>query len=137
MVLGGCVVVLGVAAGLAPSASGLGTHRQLGFPPCTFVVLTGYPCPTCGMTTAFAHTVRGQLGAALAAQPAGLILALAMAATAGISLSVVVSGRVWQVNWYRVRPAWITVIIIGLLAAGWASKIVVGMISGALPVGGG
>ena len=31
-----------------------GTHRQLGFPDCTFKVLAGLPCPSCGMSTSFA-----------------------------------------------------------------------------------
>jgi hypothetical protein len=32
----------------------MATHTQLGMPPCNFVVLTGKPCPSCGMTTSFA-----------------------------------------------------------------------------------
>ena len=35
----------------------MGTHQQLGLPPCNFVTLTGYPCPACGMTTSFALLV--------------------------------------------------------------------------------
>jgi hypothetical protein len=39
----------------------MSTHTQLGMPPCNFVVLTGKPCPSCGMTTSFALLV-GELG---------------------------------------------------------------------------
>src|SRR5262245_14043759 len=28
----------------------MATHTQLGMPPCNFVVMTGKPCPACGMT---------------------------------------------------------------------------------------
>src|SRR5215475_13498262 len=39
----------------------LATHRQLGLPECSFKVMTGKPCPSCGMTTSFALLVRGDL----------------------------------------------------------------------------
>ena len=86
------------------------------------------------MTTAFSYAVRGQLIAAFSAHPAGL--ALATAAAVGICLSVIATGTVWKVNLYRVRPVWFTVMVIGLMAAGWAYKIIAGIISGALPMGG-
>ncbi|NBT61963.1 MAG: DUF2752 domain-containing protein [Planctomycetota bacterium] len=53
----------------------MGTHEQLGFPPCNFMILTGKPCPSCGMTTSFALMVRGDLGNALNANPVGSALA--------------------------------------------------------------
>ena len=31
-------------------------------PPCNFVLMTGKPCPSCGMTTSFALLVRGDIG---------------------------------------------------------------------------
>ena len=37
----------------------IATHQQLGLPPCTFLEVTGVPCPACGMTTSFALLVRG------------------------------------------------------------------------------
>ena len=40
----------------------MGTHTQLGMLPCNFVILTGRPCPSCGMTTSFALLVRGEGG---------------------------------------------------------------------------
>jgi hypothetical protein len=61
---------------LTPSASGIGTHTQLGLPPCGFLWLTGLPCPGCGLTTSFAHLARLQFDAAIAANPLGLPLFL-------------------------------------------------------------
>lgn len=135
-VLTGCVTLLSTAASLTPAATGMGSHRQLGYPACTWVVLFGYPCPTCGMTTAFAHTVRGQLTAAWSAQPAGLVLALGTILATSVSLSVLFTGKVWAVNWYRVSPTWVMLAAILLIAGGWIYKLAVGVISGALPVGG-
>lgn len=68
--------VLVVAAMLQPDAEGYGTHTQLGMQPCASLAATGFPCPTCGMTTAFAHAADGNLVAAFATQPAGAALAL-------------------------------------------------------------
>lgn len=48
-----------IAAWIQPDPRGFGTHRQLGLPPCSFQDLTGFACPSCGMTTSFSHFVRG------------------------------------------------------------------------------
>lgn len=53
----------------------MATHTQLGMPPCNFVVLTGKPCPACGMTTSFALLVRGDVGASVRANWVGALLA--------------------------------------------------------------
>lgn len=69
------LAVLGLARWLRPDPRGFGTHRQLGLPPCEFRATTGYPCPACGMTTAFAWMTRGRLEPAWRANPAGCALA--------------------------------------------------------------
>lgn len=108
-----------VAASLSPSATGHGTHTQLGLAPCGFLAATGFPCATCGMTTAFALAADGRLVSAWLNQPAGAVLALltAMAAvTAGWSL---ISGMdlapLGKALW---RPA-VVIALIGLILAGW------------------
>ena len=131
-----CVILLSTAAWLKPDESGMGSHRQLGAPPCIIPTLFGYPCPTCGMTTAFACVVRGRLADAWCAQPAGLVMALATILAAAVSLGVLLTGRVWVVNWYRVSPTWVALAVVLLVMGGWAYKLAVGLISGTLPVGG-
>ncbi len=69
--------VFAVARALEPSPQGFGTHTQLGLPACQFALVTGHPCPSCGMTTAFAWFVRGRLGRSWGVNPAGMVLALA------------------------------------------------------------
>jgi hypothetical protein len=71
----GLVAVFAVARWLDPDPRGFGTHQQLGLPPCHFRWVTGYPCPTCGMTTSFAWFARGRLDRSWEANPVGVLLA--------------------------------------------------------------
>jgi len=70
------VGVTGFAIYLTPSASGHGTHTELGLPPCPSVLFLHRPCPGCGLTTSFTATVHGQFGAAFHAHPLGPLLYL-------------------------------------------------------------
>lgn len=75
-----CLGLLSVAAWLSPSGDGHGTHEQLGLAPCTWVALFDKPCPTCGMTTSFAHTADASFLTAATTQPLGMLLAIGAAA---------------------------------------------------------
>ncbi len=88
----GCMSLLLVAWRLEPSAAGHGTHTQLGMQPCASLAATGFPCPTCGMTTAFAHAADGRLLAAFVTQPAGAALALLTAVVALVSTYGMIAG---------------------------------------------
>jgi hypothetical protein len=67
----GALPLLTAALLLTPSPKGMGTHQQLGLPPCTFLYLTGFPCPFCGMTTSWTHAAHGQVFESIRAQPMG------------------------------------------------------------------
>ena len=116
-----CMVVLGVARYVEPEARGLGSHQQLGLQVCGFYQRTGYPCPTCGMTTAFAYVVRGQVLDALWVQPAGMLGALACIIGAAVGGYTAITGRCFERYLIGVNPVivamWIVVII--LVAWGW------------------
>jgi len=71
----------------------MATHTQLGMPPCNFVVMTGKPCPACGMTTSFALLVRGDLIASLRANWAGTFVALLWAVTMIWAVASAFKGR--------------------------------------------
>jgi len=121
----GCAAVLALAAWLTPSVEGVGTHRQIiGLPPCGWIAAAGIPCPTCGMTTAFAHAADGNLPASFRTQPMGALLALACAVSLLVCVYVAATGsnlgRALGRLWGR-RVAW------GLCAAfvaAWVFKII-------------
>lgn len=118
-----CAVLLGVAAWLTPSATGIGTHAQMHLPNCGWITLADLPCPTCGMTTAFARAADGDIIGSFAAQPMGAILAIATAMTLLTCVYVVVSGsrlplalgKLWSA-----RAAWL---LAGTVVISWAYKI--------------
>ena len=62
-----------IARALTPAPTGVGTHQQLGLPPCAFLHWTGFPCPSCGLTTCFALAAHGEFIAAFITQPFGLL----------------------------------------------------------------
>ena len=102
--------LLSLAAYLSPDGGGLGTHQQLGLPPCGWIVAADMPCPTCGMTTAFSHAADGNLFGSFRAQPMGALLALATA------IGVVAAG------WTAVTGAKIGPFLLSLInpRLGWA-----------------
>ena len=105
------VAVFVIATQLTPDRKGFGTHRQLGLPACRFRQFTGLNCPQCGMTTSFAHIVRGQAVEAWRANPCGLPLAFILAG--GVlpwCVVAVVTGRSVLTD----RPEWIVVQLAGL-----------------------
>src|SRR5829696_7658273 len=60
---------------LRPDPRGMGTHEQLGLPPCLFSVVCGFRCPSCGMTTSWAHLTQGRIEQAVHASASGSVLA--------------------------------------------------------------
>ena len=117
--------ILTVAAVLEPAAEGLGTHSKAGLPECGWIVMFGIPCPTCGMTTAFAHAANGDVIAAVGAQPLGGLLAIAVAIAFIVGAYVAITGsRVGTVlgRLWGSRTAWL---LGALLLLSWVYKIAV------------
>lgn len=71
----------------------MATHLQIGLPPCSFAVLSGKPCPSCGMTTSFALLVRGDVPASLRANWVGTLLATLWATLLVWSVASGLAGR--------------------------------------------
>jgi hypothetical protein len=82
-----------VASTLQPDSRGMGTHEQLGMPPCTFLFLTGIRCPSCGMTTSWAYLTHGRVGQAIQASASGSLLACISFVGGGFLLASALRGR--------------------------------------------
>lgn len=117
-----CLAVLVIGFGLSPDARGFGTHERLGLPACGWLAATGWPCPTCGMTTSVSLASHGRWGASLATQPFGLLLAVTLAtafwplAWSGATGSRMAPALTKLVG---LRTAWV---VLGLGLAAWAYK---------------
>lgn len=129
-VLAAVVAIFTVAARLHPQGLTHGTHRQLGLPPCGFVVMAGLPCPTCGMTTSFAHTIRGDLWQAVYSQAAGFVLAVGTLAAGGVAFFAMLTGRRPALNWYRINPMHVVWGACILFVGAWGVKILIFLVEG-------
>lgn len=129
-----CTGILGLAAWLPPDPRGYGTHQRLGFGPCGMILSTGLPCPTCGMTTAFSCTVRGELPSAIRAQAVGFLLAVATIATLAACVWTVMSGQTPPLPYLSLSPYRLLATLLILLFGGWGLKLLVGLLEGTLPI---
>lgn len=116
-------LVIGVARALTPDPSGMGTHAQLGLPPCFFHALTSWPCPACGLTTSFAHMARLEVLAACAAHPLGVPLFLATLAVVPLSLVGVLRGWSFGATWRALGfPRGLPWVVLAFMAA-WIVRV--------------
>lgn len=126
-----CWLVIGTAYKLEPAAAGFGTHEQLGLAPCGFVVVSErtfgrpFPCPSCGMTTAWSHAVRGQVFSAILAQPLGFCLFCIALATAVWGLVCAFLGRSLLAPLDRLPAGGTVIFVLSLGAVSWVYKIIV------------
>jgi hypothetical protein len=89
---------------LVPAAVALSLSPFDPVPPCPLRALTGVPCPLCGSTRGVVAAVHGQVGDALALNPASIgVLVIALLLVAG-----------WRVERVRI-PVWTIVAVFAVL----------------------
>ena len=124
-----CTAMLGIALYMRPDPLhlGSGTHQQLGLPPCGWLQTTGYPCPTCGCTTAVTWFVHAHPVKSFLTQPFGFVVALLAALLTPLSLWGLVRGKwlgpapfvlAWYWRYWTYGP-------VLLLLAAWVYKIII------------
>jgi hypothetical protein len=120
----GCCAIglLLVARYLEPNREGVGTHQQLGLPPCTFMTIFRRPCPSCGMTTAWSHLMRANFQASLLTNAGGACLAV-MAGLIGIWAVVVAAfGRLFWVPRNDISVA-VAVVLLTITLVDWVRRL--------------
>jgi len=121
----GLVTVFVAAAWIRPydddgTPARMATHTQLGMEACNMVVLTGKPCPACGMTTSFSLLMHADILNSLKANWVGTLLALAWLALIPWGIIGAVRGRLL---WIRRGELWMTVglsILFVMMIGRWA-----------------
>jgi len=131
VVAAACLAVLIVAACLRPRSAGYGTAQQLALPPCSLLVRTGYPCPTCGLTTSVSAMAHGKVGLAFRAHPFGVVLFVGLVVVLVAATVQLITGR-RALRRLAFRRWWL--VLLGLLAACWGWLILAGVADGRWPI---
>jgi hypothetical protein len=118
---------------LEPDPRGYGTHEAFGLPPCGLKLLTDIPCPSCGMTTSFAHAARLDVAGSFRAHPCGLVLfggvvVMGILSTAGVT-GTLRSERLER--WFHGFPwFWAGLIFFGSFFLVWGYRVLEAVVSG-------
>jgi hypothetical protein len=106
------------------------THTQMGLPPCTFKVLTGMPCPSCGMTSSFALLMHGDPWNSVRANFVGTFLAIFCLAFIPWALASAVCGRLLLVRSLESVLVRLVLAFVILLLVRWAFVVALILLSG-------
>lgn len=128
----GCAAILVIAVWLKPDPRGVGTHEALHHKPCEFLVRTGLPCPSCGMTTSFTWFARGHFLASLWVQPMGFVVALLTAVGFWVALYMGLSGKpaLRLLRFVPARYYVVPLMLFGIAAWGWKMVLVINHLDG-------
>ena len=121
------LVGFAIAWDLEPDPRGFGTHERLGLPPCSFRMLVGKPCPSCGMTTSFSHFVRGRFTASAEANFAGFCLAVVCAAQVPWAWISIRTGRWWRIARPDAVLFWLILGLTALCLAEWIVRLLLSL----------
>ncbi len=92
------------------------------FNPCGFKQRTGWPCPTCGMTTSVLAFTRGEIFNAFYIQPAAAVLCSVILLIAFLTLLTAILGvyfNVFDRLLHETKVTYWIVVVLVILAAGW------------------
>ncbi len=116
-------VLLAVAAWLKPNPSGMGTHTQLGLPGCSLFTMVGIRCPGCGMTTAWAYTMKADFTSAIGANVGGVLLCLLSVAVFPCLLWMAIRGQTINNRWFVQVVVAVLVIAISISIIEWLIRL--------------
>ncbi len=123
--IAGCGAVLLIATSLTPDPAGLGTHRELGFPPCSMIQWFNTPCAFCGMTTCFTFCAGGHWIDAFLTQPFGVVLYLLTVSAFVGSTYGLLRRFSWLEYFSEKAVIWTTSSMLVMMLVAWVYKIVI------------
>ena len=98
---------------------------------CTFLRLTGYPCPSCGLTRGFVAVAHGHFLAVLTACPLAVLLYAATVLVFAVNAAALLCGaRLTPGRWltWRARAWWGILCFFGLLVLlNWIYRLALGL----------
>ena len=115
----GLAILLVTAGRLTPNPAGLGTHQQLGLPPCSSLVIFGVRCPACGMTTSWALLLDGDILNAVRVNTGGVMLALIAAVGVLCQSLMAWSGRREILPWFMNFVLWSLIAALSVAVLQW------------------
>ena len=118
------LALLATTASLRPATSGHGTHQQLGLPPCAVQMMWKIRCPSCGMTTSWAHFVRGQWIRSLQANSGGALLAVIASLVGLWALITGCWGRWWWQPFRQLGAVVMAIVVTLVTLIDWALRLV-------------
>ena len=98
----------------------MGTHQQLGLPPCSSIALFGVRCPACGMTTSWALAANLELLPSIRTNIAGFLLFTIALAFIPISCYFTIVGKGTQRQWFSLTMGIVLLVVLGIAVAQWA-----------------
>lgn len=110
---GAASLLLLVGRLLQPASAGVGTHEQLGLPPCAFLHFTGIPCPGCGLTTSVAHAAHLHFYESVVTQPFGFVVFLLAVLIIPVSVCLIH----WRIPYSKIINLRVKNLLIYLLIA--------------------
>jgi hypothetical protein len=114
-----------LAAALEPDPRGYGTHQRLGLPPCSFQLLFGLKCPSCGSTTSFAHFIRGEWIDSIRTNPGAFMLAIVSAGMVPWGAYSVWIGRTWRLDDPATAFVWLLSGVVTISVVQWVCRIAI------------
>jgi hypothetical protein len=114
--------VAAVLVALAPWAAAF----EGGFWPCIFKSLTGYPCPTCGLTRAAIALARFDVLGALGRYPLPTLAWMFLIGGGLLAAAMTLAGRTPPCIPSKV-PTWVKAALVAVLLLNWAYSIATGV----------
>ena len=122
---------LTLLSGMALLVSSFVPLHLLPLRPCTFLSLTGYPCPFCGFSRSFWAMARWDGAYAFHEAPLACLLYITVALTFAVNAAGLLLGR--QVRLIRLLPPqkindrWIFIVISALFFLNWFYRLALGL----------